>query len=187
MAETPPSSKRTRNLAPGGYVEIQELDGSVISDDGTLKDHHGLTKWSNLLHQAAVSSGRPFVAVDKFKDILAEVGFTDLVETRYKWPTNRWPKDKKHKELGTWHNENSSRALESAIMAPLTRALGWTKEEVHVFVATVRKDLNNPGIHAYTPVYASLCYTFCLSANQSQCFGLWKEARGMRKRGCASA
>lgn len=27
-------------------------------------------------------------------------GFVDVFETVYKWPTNKWPKDKKFKELG---------------------------------------------------------------------------------------
>ncbi len=31
---------------------------------------------------------------------MEEVGFVDVVETVYKWPQNRWPKDKKFKELG---------------------------------------------------------------------------------------
>jgi hypothetical protein len=32
---------------------------------------------------------------------MAEVGFTDIVETRFKWPTNSWAKGKKYKELSS--------------------------------------------------------------------------------------
>lgn len=32
-------------------------------------------------------------------------------------------------------------------MGPMTRGLGWTKEQVEVFLPSVRKDLNDPNIH----------------------------------------
>lgn len=85
---------------------------------------------------------------------MTEVGFIDIVENRFKWPTNRWPKDERYKELGAWQNANMTNGLEGFTMAPLTRAYGWTKEEVTLFLVDVRKDLNNPRIHTYLPVYA---------------------------------
>ncbi|MBE3048046.1 hypothetical protein IMZ48_37165 [Candidatus Bathyarchaeota archaeon] len=34
---------------------------------------------------------------------LAEIGFVDLGVVREKWPTNRWPRDKKYKQVGKYH------------------------------------------------------------------------------------
>lgn len=143
-----------RNLTPGGYVELQDIDVIMKSDDGTLTEDNALFKWNKLLEEAAIKLGRPFEQTDKFKDIMAEVGFTNIVATRFKWPTNRWAKDKKYKELGAWNNENTSIALESLTMAPFTRGLGWSSEEVNAFLPKVRSDLNDPKIHAYWPMYA---------------------------------
>ncbi|KAH7184400.1 S-adenosyl-L-methionine-dependent methyltransferase [Fusarium oxysporum] len=89
------------NLAPGGYVELQDIDAFMKSDDGTLTEAHALSKY--------------------------------IVETRFKWPSNCWPKDKKYKELGAWNNEN-------------------TNLEVNVLLVDVRKELNDPNIHAYWPI-----------------------------------
>ncbi|KAH6986600.1 S-adenosyl-L-methionine-dependent methyltransferase [Ilyonectria destructans] len=144
-----------RYLAPGGYVELQEIDVIIKSDDGTLTEDHTLGKWTKLLEEAAAKLGRPYEQTDKFKEIMAEVGFTDIVETRFKWPTNSWAKDKKYKELGVWSNENMNLALESLTMAPFTRGHGWSREEVNVFLADVRRELNDPKIHAYSPMYTS--------------------------------
>ncbi|KAH7247650.1 S-adenosyl-L-methionine-dependent methyltransferase [Fusarium redolens] len=141
-----------QNLAPGGYIELLEVDGFLMSDDGTLTEDHALWKWCNLLREAAAKLGRPYEQTDKFREIMAEVGFTEVVETRFKWPTNHWAKDKKYKELGTWNNENTARFLEAATLAPFTRVLKWSKEEVHIFLADVRKELNDPKIHAYSPI-----------------------------------
>jgi hypothetical protein len=146
--------KLARNLAPGGYVELQDIDVIMKSDDGTLTEDNALLKWNKLLNEAAIKLGGPFEKTDAFKNIMAEVGFTNIVTTRFKWPTNRWAKDKKYKELGAWSNENTSVALESLTIAPFTRAHGWSSEEVDVFLVDVRKDLNDPKIHAYWPMYA---------------------------------
>jgi hypothetical protein len=145
-----------RNLEPGGYVELQEIDVIARSDNGTLNEDQALVKWTKLLEEAAANLGRPYGQTDKFKEIMAEIGFTDIVDTRFKWPTNPWAKGKKHKELGAWNNENMNIALESLTMAPFTRGHGWTSEEVNVFLVNVRRELNDPKIHAYWPMYALL-------------------------------
>jgi hypothetical protein len=78
----------------------------------------------------------------------------DIVETVFKWPTNSWPRDKKYKEIGQWNNANMDafNGLEALSIAVLTRVLGWSQEEVVVFLSKVRKDFNNKSIHAYWPV-----------------------------------
>ncbi|EXL64234.1 hypothetical protein FOPG_19496 [Fusarium oxysporum f. sp. conglutinans race 2 54008] len=119
------------------------------SDDGTLTEAHALSKWCKLLREAAVKLGRPYIPTKDLKGIIGKVGFTSIVETRFKWPSNCWPKDKKYKDLGAWNNENTNLVLESISLAPLTRGLDWTIEEVNVLLVDVRKELNDPNIHAY--------------------------------------
>lgn len=142
----------SRNLAPGGYIEIQEISGTIYSDDKSLKPDHALSKWCRLLGEAFTKLGSHSIAFENIKTIMTEVGFTDIVDTRFKWPTNPWPKDKKHKELGAWNNVNNSGALESLTLASFSRAHGWTRDEITMFLMDVRKDLNNPTIHAYNPM-----------------------------------
>ncbi|KAJ3547838.1 hypothetical protein NM208_g1317 [Fusarium decemcellulare] len=140
------------HLAPGGYVELQEIGIYVTSDDGTLTQDHNLAKWAALLDEASVKLGRPYFDPKNLKDVLTKAGFTDVTEAKFKWPSNGWPKDKKHKELGFWNNENANFFLEAVALAPLTRALGWSTEEVTVFLAKARKELNDSKIHAYWPI-----------------------------------
>ncbi|EXA31046.1 hypothetical protein FOVG_17642 [Fusarium oxysporum f. sp. pisi HDV247] len=140
------------NLTPGGYVELQDGDAAMESDDGTLTKEHALSKWCNLLREASDKLGRPCIPTKELRNIMGKVGFTNIVETRFKWPSNCWPKDKKYKELGAWNNENTRLVFESVTLAPLTRGLDWTIEEVNVLLADVRKELNDPNIHAYWPI-----------------------------------
>lgn len=70
------------------------------SDDGTLLPTSAITKWSNLFLEAAETAGRIINSAKFYKMQMEAAGFVDVVEKVYKWPTNRWPKDKKIKELG---------------------------------------------------------------------------------------
>ncbi|KAF4443799.1 hypothetical protein FACUT_1080 [Fusarium acutatum] len=142
------------DLVPGGYVELLEIDLFAHSDDKTLTEEHHLSKLIHLLDEASTKIGRPFQDNKKNKEILRDAGFVDIVETVFKWPTNRWPLDKRYKEIGEWNNLNmdSFKGLEALSMAALTRVLGWSQEEVTAFLAKVRRDLNDRTIHAYWPV-----------------------------------
>ncbi|KAL6399876.1 hypothetical protein AUP68_17285 [Ilyonectria robusta] len=140
------------NLVPGGYVEVQEIDVLLTSDDGILARDNNLLQWSTILRGASVKAGRPCESFENLKAAMIKVGFLDVSLNRFKWPTNPWPEDKKHKEIGALNEVNWIDALGALSMAPFTRIHKWTKEEVIVYLAHVRKDLINPKIHAYTPV-----------------------------------
>ncbi|KAJ0337608.1 hypothetical protein COL922a_006601 [Colletotrichum nupharicola] len=104
------------------------------------------------VHEAFEIFGRSFQEIPDLVGVMEDVGFVDVKMSLFKWPSNTWPKDPKYKELGDWNNENINNGFVAITMAPFTRALGWTKEEVHVFLPGVRKDLNDKSIHAYWPV-----------------------------------
>ncbi|KAG0646367.1 putative methyltransferase tdiE [Hyphodiscus hymeniophilus] len=95
---------------------------------------------------------RPLNSAKFCKDLLISTGFVGVVETQYKWPMNRWPKDPKYKELGMWAHENISAGLQGLSLALFTRGLGWSVDELEVLLADVRKDMKNPRIHSYWPM-----------------------------------
>ncbi|KAF6803746.1 methyltransferase domain-containing protein [Colletotrichum sojae] len=118
------------NLNPGGYVEVQDKDLLIRSDDDTLKPDGPLMKWTNLLHDATHKLGRPYVEIPSLKQILVDIGFEDVTLDVYKWPTNSWPRDARYKEIGMWSNENMAAGLKAFTMGPVTRAHGWTRRRL---------------------------------------------------------
>ncbi|KAH7174524.1 S-adenosyl-L-methionine-dependent methyltransferase [Fusarium flagelliforme] len=140
------------NLSPGGWMEVVDILPPT-SDDGTMSPDTALYKWSNLLLEATEKIGRPFGGTAFYKSQMEDAGFKNVSLRVYKWPQNRWPKDKKYKELGSWTLENISSGLEAISSAIFTRVLGWSKPELDVFLTDVRKDIKNTSIHAYWPVY----------------------------------
>lgn len=140
------------NLNPGGYLELNEIDACPQSDDGTLKEDSAILKSVRMLEEAANLFGRPYHNAQALKEILTNIGFEDVTVQRYKWPTNPWAKDARHKELGAWCHENLVAGWEGFCMAPFTRALNWSREEVLILMMQVRKEFSDRNIHAYFPV-----------------------------------
>ncbi|KAI8247308.1 Secondary metabolism regulator LAE1 [Colletotrichum sp. SAR 10_77] len=122
----------TQNLEPGGYLELQEGHMRPECDDGTLTREH---------------------AISSLVNVVEEAGFVDVKLTKFKWPLNPWAKDNHYKLLGEWTEENFMEGIEAWTLAPLTRALEWTREEVLVFLTQVRKELRDRSIHAYLPIF----------------------------------
>ncbi|CAJ0543231.1 Ff.00g004750.m01.CDS01 [Fusarium sp. VM40] len=141
------------NLNPGGWIEVLDILPPT-SDDGTMSPDTALYKWSNLLLESTEKIGRPFGGTANLKSQMEAAGFKNISQRIYKWPQNRWPKHPKYKELGSWTLENISGGLEAISTALFTRILGWSKPELDVFLVQVRKDIKNPSIHAYWPIYS---------------------------------
>lgn len=65
-------------------------------------------------------------------------------------PIGTWPRDKNLKMLGAYQREHMIISIESFTLAPLTRIMGWSVEEVQVLIAGVRSELKNPKNHLLT-------------------------------------
>lgn len=101
------------------------------------------------MNQACKKLGRALDSAEDNDSKLTEAGFVNVTKSIYKWPINTWPKDPKFKEIGAWNIENVVGGLSGLSMLLFTRVLGWTVEELEVFLVEVRKDMKNPAIHGY--------------------------------------
>src|SRR5699024_11578697 len=46
-----------------------------------------------------LAAERPMYLAPKYKDYFERAGFVDVMERRFKWPLNEWPKDSYFKEI----------------------------------------------------------------------------------------
>jgi hypothetical protein len=123
------------------------------------------------MFESAKSLGRFSNSAESYKAQMITAGFENVVELQYKWPQNRWPVDRKLKEIGMlpsmkshrqaefltrmegmWTLENFTTGLSGLSMALFTRGLGWTAKELEVFLVDVRKDMRDTKIHTYYPM-----------------------------------
>ncbi|KAG7038624.1 methyltransferase domain-containing protein [Colletotrichum scovillei] len=140
-------------LEPGGWIELSDILLDLQSDDGTVRPECATQKWAGHMLEAAAIWKRPLDSCKFYKEQLAEAGFTNIEEKIYKWPSNPWPKDPKYKELGVWTYENLGNGLSGLSLALFTRALGWSAEQLEVFLVDARKDMRDRSIHGWWPVY----------------------------------
>lgn len=143
-----------RYLEPGGYLELHDVDFNIHCDDGTVPEDSAIVKWHAYLHEAANKMGFPLGIVHEFPDLMKKAGYVDIVRKQFKWPSNTWPKDPHYKEIGWLAKENFNWGCESMSLALLTRGLGWSVDEVRVFMAALRQDFGNRQMHAYWNFYA---------------------------------
>jgi len=141
------------NLNPGGWVELADIHVKATCDDGTLPKDSALYKWSELFNDAAAAYGRPADCAKLYKEQMEAAGFVNVTQRVYKWPMNTWPRDKKYKELGMWAEQNLLNGLYAFSAALFTRALGWSPEELELFLVDVRKNVRDRSIHSYWPIY----------------------------------
>jgi hypothetical protein len=130
---------------------MQEVYFKPHSIDGT---HEGtaLQSWNNTLVEGAKKIGRDWLFTANYEKWFKEAVFEGVVERRYHWPSNTWPKGKKNKTLGLWTLTNGLDGLSAVSMAIMTRALGISPDAVEMLLVDVRRDMKNKSIHAYYPV-----------------------------------
>ncbi|KAH6867591.1 S-adenosyl-L-methionine-dependent methyltransferase [Thelonectria olida] len=139
-----------RVLKPGGYLESFEASPNIESDDGTVAPGSPLNRWGDIFYEAGRKSGRTFTVIEEGlqRKCMEEAGFVDLQEWDFKCPMSPWPKDPELREVGLYGEVFSTQDTEGFVLF-VANMLGWSIEEVHVFIKTVRRDIRNRRIHPY--------------------------------------
>lgn len=104
--------------------------------------------WISTLLDAARSLNRDPNPGSKLKNWVTDAGFTNITHRRYKVPIGPWPRDPLLKEVGGYNYLQVNEGLEGLTLRLYTGVLGWSEQEILALLAKVRKDLNNPRVHA---------------------------------------
>ena len=136
------------HMRPGGYMEWQEWLGVLQSTDDSIRGT-ALEKWSRLYVEAGARLGRDMLAPKKYKQWMIDAGFVDVVEQRLAVPGNPWAKGRDNKRMGLLQMTNFLDGLHAATMTLFTKGLGWTADDVEVFLVEMRKAIRDPSIHFY--------------------------------------
>jgi SAM-dependent methyltransferase len=135
-------------LKPGGWSELQDFLYVTNSDDGSKPNDYKYDEFVRLLREAFFKFGFDLHGQQKNEGMVGGAGFVNIEHKMFKVPIGPWPRDPGLKKVGVY---NKAIVLDffGAIMAPFTRGLGWTTEQVETFLVEVRKSIHDPGIHAY--------------------------------------
>lgn len=147
-------------LKPGGYIECAEYDLTLRCDDGSLappdknfKSSNAFRNWLDLILYATSSvmqPPRPLLVATEIPNWMRNAGFTDVREHVNKVPVCAWSRDPRLKKIGVYNQRNWLDGLQGFSYVSFgDRGLGWTQEEIEVFLVDVRKALLDKNVHAY--------------------------------------
>jgi SAM-dependent methyltransferase len=139
------------SCAPGGYFEMFDFASRFGCIDESLSGT-ALENFAEMMIEGTRLLGKDVTHVIKYKDYMEAAGFVDIVEEKFQWPINTWPKGSYYKTLGLWYNQDLQEGLSGMAMAICTRGLKMSREQVELLLVNVRKDLKNTKIHAYLPM-----------------------------------
>jgi len=144
-------SRIFRNLKPGGWVEIQEYETCIRSNnDPSMKNIPNIVKWDALCNEASAMFGKSISIAREQKQHLINAGFHNVRDDVYKVPIGTWPAEPKLKEIGRYQLELVLLSIESFTQGFLGRVKGWSNEECEVIMAEVRREVRDPKLHLYT-------------------------------------
>lgn len=145
-------------LNPNGWAEFSDMSVLYGCDDGTLKEEHALMKWDRLFMEACDKLGTEHSPGPKLDAWVRQQPYRNVRSYHFKIPLGPWAKDPHNQDLG-WNNlAQTIDGLDAFTLKLFIGVLGWTREEVIVLLAQVRKELKSRpfAFHAYIDWYVFL-------------------------------
>lgn len=162
-----------KHLKPGGWLELQEAESQIFSDDDTFSRAASVSQWQDACNEAANKIGKQIRVAKDLRQKMVDAGFVDVKEMIVKVriylshinllllllllllkynqiPIGTWPKDAKLKEIGRYQRENYLQAIEAYALGLLGNVLGWKAEECKVLSAKVIAELKDKSLHLYS-------------------------------------
>ncbi|KAK8153883.1 S-adenosyl-L-methionine-dependent methyltransferase [Phyllosticta citrichinensis] len=142
-----------KHLKPGAWIESQEIDHMPMCHDSTLEPDNPMVEYWTYVTDGLANVGVPFRTAPDIAKHMRDAGFVNVTERVFYTPIGPWPKNRHLREVGLYWRAVLMEGLEAIALGPLTRGLGWSKEEITVFLASVRKAYLAPETHAFMPFY----------------------------------
>jgi SAM-dependent methyltransferase len=97
------------NVRPGGWVEFQDFDVALYSEDDSYHPSSDLAKYMQLLMDSARKAGKEPRTGPKLEQWVRDAGFQNITHQKFKLPLGLWPKDKRQvRPRGVWTSVHRS-------------------------------------------------------------------------------
>ncbi|KAL7795899.1 S-adenosyl-L-methionine-dependent methyltransferase [Trichoderma ceciliae] len=147
------------HLKIGGWIELQEIHHtprSALPDgNGEMPPDHPVARfWKHVTDGLAVLGIDLNAASEgKLADMMQRAGFTNVTERVLHVPIGTWPKNKILKTVGLYWRTILLDGLQAIALGPLTRGLGWNREQVELLLIEVRRAYFDNSLLMYMPFH----------------------------------
>ncbi|KAH7309666.1 S-adenosyl-L-methionine-dependent methyltransferase [Stachybotrys elegans] len=132
-----------QNLQPGGWMEMQEYDAWIFSDDDSFERAPWTKEWVEKLDLASKTYGKQINVARFHKQWMIDAGFEDVKELVYRIPIGPWAKDATLKELGRYELMHMQMSVDSHTPALFTRVLNYSSDQVKVLMEGVKREFRD--------------------------------------------
>ncbi|RAL14956.1 class I SAM-dependent methyltransferase [Aspergillus homomorphus CBS 101889] len=139
-----------QHVKPGGWVEIQEFETWIRSDDGTDQQAVLIHDYQRKLDEASQKFGRRMNIASNLGEWMQRAGFQNVRDDTYKCPLGGWPKNPHLKEIGRMGKIALFEAIGPYSLALFTRVMDYTYDQAHQYAQDVRQELVHGSFHIYT-------------------------------------
>ncbi|KAL2272045.1 hypothetical protein VTJ83DRAFT_1416 [Remersonia thermophila] len=139
------------HLKPGGWIEMQEYDASVFSDDDPNLLRAPWTKeWVEKIDVASRQFGKTLNVARFHKQWMIDAGFEDVEEKVVRIPIGTWAKDSALKEIGRFEQVHMQMSVESHVPALFSRVFGWNEQQIRLLIEGVKREFRSKDLHLIT-------------------------------------
>jgi SAM-dependent methyltransferase len=131
------------NLKPGAWMEMQEYDAWIFSDDDSFDRAPWTKEWVEKLDVASKAYGKQINVANQQRQWMIDAGFQDVKEEVYRIPIGPWAKDPTLKELGRYELIHMQMSVDSHTPALLTRVLNYSSDQVKVLMEGVKREFRD--------------------------------------------
>ncbi|KAF6835122.1 methyltransferase [Colletotrichum musicola] len=130
-------------LKPGGWVEMQEYDAWIFSDDDSFDRAPWTREWVTKLDDASKAYGKQINVARFHKQWMIDAGFADVQELVFRIPIGPWAMNPVMKELGRCELIHMQMSVDSHTPALFTRVLGFTQDQAKVLMEGVKREFRS--------------------------------------------
>ncbi|KAL3422653.1 methyltransferase [Phlyctema vagabunda] len=141
------------HLKPGGWYEMQEIHHVPYCHDGTMPMDHPVNEYWHYIVEALSALGVNFNATLLLEGIMREAGFVNVHVRIFHVPIGVWPRNTVLKRVGLYWRTVLLDGAEPIALGPLSRGLGWSKEQIDVWLIKVRKAYMDTWCHSHMPLF----------------------------------
>ena len=156
---------------PGGWIEHLDTSSVPYSDDDSIAKGSALEQYGILFREAGKRLGLiQTTAEDNVQENgLREAGFVNLTVHDFKasyytqraaissaqtdssiqMPVSSWPQEKPLKDVGLYTNVALLGDLDGVLQYVAGNVMGWSKEELKIYSAHLRRELKDMNVHGY--------------------------------------
>ncbi|KAI6775362.1 hypothetical protein HG530_002120 [Fusarium avenaceum] len=147
-----------QHIKPGGWMELQEIHHyphNARTGVAVPPSEHPVAQYWAYIEEglAALGVDFPAAAGGKLAAKMQAAGFINVTERIFHVPLGTWPKNQVLKTVGLYWRTILTDGLQAIALGPMTRGMGWSREQIEVFLISVRRAYaDNRGL-LYMPMH----------------------------------